>query len=140
MESLVQALVGLLFATLTATIGYITPKVKTLIKAHTNAKTAEIATKALDGLTKIAESVVSDFNQRVVYDMKSKQTWTPTLAQKIKADAVTAVKDQGASFIQLSSQSDKEIESLISSLIEQAVTNTKTVTPSQPTSDTTEQK
>lgn len=122
---LVQALGGLLFATLTAAISYITPKVKGLIKAHTSAKTASIAADALDNITKIAESVVSDFNQRIVNDMKSKGAWTPQLAEQVKADAVDAVKAQAASFIKLAGKTTGEVEALISTLIEQAVSKAK---------------
>lgn len=122
---LIQALGGLLFATLTAAIGVITPKIKGLIQAHTSAKTATVATDALDGLTKIAESVVSDFNQRIVNDTKSKGAWTSQLAEQVKDDAVAAVKAQGASFIKLSSKTSDQIDSLISTLIEQAVAKAK---------------
>jgi hypothetical protein len=122
---LVQALGALLFATLTAAIGYITPKIKALIQAHTSAKTAVVATDALDGLTKIVVSVVSDFNQRIVDDTKSKGAWTPQLAEQVKDDAVAAVKAQGASFIKLSGKTSDEIDSLVSTLIEQAVAKAK---------------
>jgi hypothetical protein len=122
---LIQALGGLLCATATAGIGVITPEVKKLIKSHTTAKNATIANDALDGLTKIVESVVSDFNQRIVNDSKTKGAWTPAQAAQTKVDAMAAVKEQGASFIKLSSQSGKEIESMISTLIEQAVAKAK---------------
>lgn len=122
---LIQALGGLLFAMLTAAIGVITPKVKGLIQAHTSAKTAVIANDAIDGLTKIAVSVVSDFNQRIVNDMKSKGAWTPQLAEQVKEDAVAAVKSQGASFIKLSGKTSDQIESLVSTLVEQAVAKAK---------------
>jgi hypothetical protein len=122
---LIQALAGLLFATLTTAIGVITPKIKGLIQAHTSAKTAAVANDALDGLTKIAVSVVSDFNQRIVNDTKSKGAWTPQLAEQVKDDAVAAVKAQGAAFIKLSGKTSDEIDSLVSTLVEQAVSKAK---------------
>lgn len=129
----VQALGGLLCATATAGIGVITPKIKKLIVSHTTAKNATIANDALDGLTKIVESVVTDFNQRVVTDVKAKGGWTSELADQIKNDAIDAIKEQGASFIKISGQSGKEIESMISTLIEQAVSKAKAVSTAQTT-------
>lgn len=122
---LVQALGGLLCATTTTGIGVIIPKIKKFLEAHTTAKDAAIAGNALDGLSKITESVVSDFNQRIVNDVKTKGGWTPELAEQIKTDALSAVKEQGASFIVLAGNTTDEIEPLISSLIEQAVAKAK---------------
>jgi hypothetical protein len=121
----VQTLGGLLSVTATTAIGIITPKIKKLIESHTSAKNATIANDALDGLTKIVESVVSDFNQRIVADVKSKGGWTPELAAQTKLDALAAVKAQGASFIAFVGKSKEEAESLISTLIEQAVAKAK---------------
>lgn len=121
----VQALSGLLYAAATAGIGIITPKIKKLIESHTTAKNATIANDAIDGLTKIVESVVSDFNQRIVTDVKAKGGWTPELAEQIKNDAIDAVKEQGAAFIKLSGQTANDVEALISTLIEQAVSKAK---------------
>jgi hypothetical protein len=121
----VQALGGLLFATVTAGIGAVTPKVRKYLESHTTAKTAAVAGNVLDGLSKIAESVVSDFNQRIVNDSKSKQAWSPQLAEQVKADAVAAVKSQGEPFIKLMGKTAGDIESLISSLIEQEVSKAK---------------
>jgi ribosome-binding protein aMBF1 (putative translation factor) len=122
---LVQALGGLLSVTATAAIGAITPKIKKLIESHTTAKNATIANDSIDGLSKIVESVVSDFNQRIVTDVKAKGGWTPELAQQIKNDAIDAVKEQGVAFIKLSGQTAKDVEALISTLIEQAVSKAK---------------
>jgi hypothetical protein len=128
---LVQALGGLLSITATTAIGIITPKIKKLIESHTTAKNATIANDAIDGLTKIVESVVSDFNQRIVTDVKSKGGWTPELAGQIKNDAIDAIKEQGVSFIKISGQSGKEIDSMISTLIEQAVAKAKSASTAQ---------
>lgn len=119
---LVQALGGLLCAAVTAGISAVTPKVRKYLESHTTAKTAAIATDAIDGLTKIVESVVTDFNQRIVNDAKTKQAFTDDLAEQTKKDAVAAIKAQGAPFIKLLSG---DVESLISSLIEQAVSKQK---------------
>jgi hypothetical protein len=121
----VQALSGLLYASGTAAIAVVTPKIKEFVKAHTKEKTAAVVNNAIDGLSKIAESVVSDFNQRIVNDAKTKQALTPELAEQVKADAIAAVKLQGASFIKLLNKSAGDIESLISTLIEQAVAKVK---------------
>lgn len=121
----IQALEGLLFATVTAGIGAVTPKVRKYLESHTTAKTAAVAGDVLDGLSKIAESVVSDFNQRIVNDAKTKQAWTPQLAEQVKADAVAAVKAQAAPFINLVDKTAGNVEDLISTLIEQAVAKAK---------------
>jgi ribosome-binding protein aMBF1 (putative translation factor) len=122
---LVQAFGGLLCASVTAGIGVITPKIKKFLETHTTAKTATVANNVLDGLSKITESVVSDFNQRVVNDSKSKGAWTPQLAEQIKMDAVAAIKNQGSSFIRLAEKTAGDMEPLISTLIEQAVSKAK---------------
>jgi hypothetical protein len=121
----VQALSGLLYASATAGIAVVTPKIKDFLNTHTTAKTAAVASDVFDGLSKIAESVVSDFNERIVNDAKSKQAWTPELAQQVKVDAVAAVKAQGQPFIKLIDKSAGDVESLISTLIEQAVAKAK---------------
>ncbi|NRD80260.1 hypothetical protein HPT25_23340 [Bacillus sp. BRMEA1] len=118
----VQALGGLLCATTTAGIGVITPKIKKFLESHITAKNATVANDAIDGLSKIVESVVSDFNQRIVNDAKSKQALTPELAAQTKNDAIAAVKSQGSQFIKLI---DGDAEALISTLIEQAVSKAK---------------
>jgi hypothetical protein len=121
----VQALGGLFYATVTAGIGVVTPKVRKYLESHTTAKTATIATDVFDGLSKITESVVTDFNQRIVNDAKSKQAWTPQLAEQVKADAVDAVKAQGSAFVSLAQKTAGDVEPLISTLIEQAVAKAK---------------
>jgi hypothetical protein len=118
----VQALGGLFFATVSAGIGAVTPKIRKLIESHTTAKTATVANDAIAGLTKIVESVVADFNQRIVSDVKAKGGWTPELADQVKKDAEAAVKSQGAQFIKYI---DGDTEALISTLIEQAVSKQK---------------
>lgn len=122
---LVQALAGLMLAVITTGIGIITPKVKRFLETHTTAKTAAVAEGVFNGLTRIAESVVSDFNQRIVIDTKTKGAWTAELAEQIKADAVAAVKAQGSSFVSLAGKTAGDVESLISTLIEQAVSKAK---------------
>lgn len=124
----VEALSGLLYASATAGIAVITPKIKDFIKAHTKEKTTAIACNALDGLSKIAQSVVTDFNQRIVVDSKSNkvmQKWTPELAEQIKKDAVAAVLSQGSAFVNLIGKTAEDTEPLISTLIEQAVLKSK---------------
>jgi hypothetical protein len=109
----IQALSALVYIVAIAGIGIITPKVKKFLETHIDAKTAAVASEGLDELTKITESVVTDFNNRLVNDAKSKQAWTPQLAEIVKNDALSSVKTQ--------------IEPLLSTLIEQAVTKAKEV-------------
>jgi hypothetical protein len=124
----VEALSGLLYASATAGIAVITPKIKDFVKAHTKEKTVTVAFNALDGLAKIAQSVVTDFNQRIVANAKANkamQAWTPELAKQIKKDAVAAVLSQGSCFIKLFDKTSEEMVPLISVLIEQAVSKSK---------------
>src|SRR5579875_302281 len=121
----VEALSGLLYASATAGIAVITPKIKNFILAHTQEKTAAVANNAIDGLSKIAMSVVADFNQRIVADTKADKAWTPELAEKIKKDAIAAVKSQGGPFIQLIGTTEDDVVNLISTLIEHAVSQGK---------------
>lgn len=120
-----QAISGVLTAVIAGGIGIIGPSVKRLIKAHTTAKQSAIANNVVDGLSKISESVVSDFNQRIVLDAKKSNGWTPQLAAQTKIDAVEAVKAQGAAFIDLANQSAGDLEPMIGTLIEKAVSNLK---------------
>lgn len=122
---LIQALSGLLYAAATAAISVMTANIKNFIKAHTQEKKAAVARNAIEGLSKIAESVVADFNQRIVKDVKAKKAWTPELAEQVKRDAVAAVKSQGSAFILLIGKNDKDVEPLISTLIEQAISKRK---------------
>jgi hypothetical protein len=94
-------------------ITYVTPKIKEFLEVHIDAKNAPAVNSTLDEITKVAESVVTDFNNRLVNDAKSKQAWTPQLAEIVKNDALSSVKTQ--------------IEPLLSTLIEQAVTKSKEV-------------
>ncbi|NRD79714.1 hypothetical protein HPT25_20340 [Bacillus sp. BRMEA1] len=121
----VEALSGLLYTAATAGIAVITPKIKNFIHAHTQEKTAAVASNAIDGLAKIADSVVADFNQRIVTDIKAKQAWSPEFAEQVKKDAMAAVKSQGSSFIQLLNKTEADVEPLISTLIEHAVSKGK---------------
>lgn len=118
----VQALGGILAATVTTGIGIITPKIKKFLESHTTAKNAAVVNDSIDGLTKIVESVVADFNQRIVSDVKTKGGWTPELAVQTKKDAIAAVKAQGSQFIKLINSNAEE---LISTLIEQSVAKAK---------------
>jgi hypothetical protein len=106
----IQALSALVYIVAIAGITYVTPKIKQFLEVHTNAKTASTVT---DEFSTIAESVVNDFNNRIVNDAKARQAWNPQLAQTIKNDAIASVKTQ--------------IEPLLSTLIEQAVSKAKEV-------------
>lgn len=112
-SQLIQALSALAYIVAIAGITYVTPKIKEFLEVHIDAKNVPVVNSTLDEITKVAESVVTDFNNRLVNDAKSKQAWTPQLAEIVKNDALSSVKTQ--------------IEPLLSTLIEQAVTKAKEV-------------
>lgn len=97
-------------------ITYVTTKV---VPKYIHSKTAQ---NAIDGLASIAQSVVADFDQRVVADAKKNGAFTPQLAAAVKEDAIKAVMSQGANLVKLAQKSVGDVQQLVSSLIEQAVT------------------
>jgi hypothetical protein len=115
---IVQGVLGLLSLLVSAGVTYFAPKLKALFHSAT-------ANRVIDGLSSIAESVVQDLNQRVVADAKANGVWTPELAQAIKADAVQAVKDQGAALVKLGQDVLGDVDGLISTLVEHAVAKAK---------------
>jgi len=118
---IVQALLGLLVAGVTAAVGVLLPKVQKFFTAHTGAAHATQANAIVSGLGSIAESVVQDFNQRIVTDAKKNGVWGAQLASSVKKDAVAAVLDQGANLVALGGKVLGNAEGLVSSLVEQAV-------------------
>ncbi len=122
---IVQGLAGLLTAVVTGVVAYALPKAKMWLTHHTNVQQAQLATTVLNGLGRIADGVVSSFNQSVVSDAKATGKWTPELAAQVKADAVKAVQAQGAALIQLGSNVIGNVPQVIGSLVEQAVVANK---------------
>ena len=122
---IVQDAMGLLSLVVTAGLAYFTPKLKTLIEHHTNAQRANVANSVINGLSNIATSVVKNFNQTVVESAKKSDGWTPLFALQVKQDAINAVKSQGAALIQLGNGVLGDVDNLVSSLVEQAVVNSK---------------
>lgn len=120
-NQIVQAVTGLLAASVTAAIAYVSPRAKRWIATHTTAKAAGVAMTVIDGISTIADGVVADFNQRVVADAKAAGTWSPALAASVKQDAVKAVLSQGAYLVTLGQNVVGDMEGLVSSKIEQAV-------------------
>lgn len=120
-QQIVQALLGLLSVVVTAGLGYFAPRLKTIVAAHLNANTAQVANHVIDGLGKIAQAVVQDFNQRVVSDAKAQGVFNAQLAAAVKQDAVNAVKSQGAALLALGQGSIGDVDGLIGSLVEHAV-------------------
>ena len=112
-SQLIQALSALVYIVAIAGITYVTPKIKRFLEVHIDAKNVPVVESTVDEISKVAESVVNDFNNRIVNDTKSRQAWNPQLAQTIKNDAIASVKTQ--------------IEPLLSTLIEQAVSKAKEV-------------
>ena len=123
----VQDLAGLLAATLTAGVAYLSVKAKAWLHAHTNAQVATTGTSVVDGLSKIVDSVVQDFNSTVVNDAKLNGTWTAAMGAQVKQDAIAAVKSQGANLLALGQSTVGNVDSLIGSLIQQFVTKHKLV-------------
>lgn len=115
---------------------YVTTKV---VPKYFHSKTAQ---NAIDGLASISQSVVADFNQRVVADAKKNGVFTPQLAASVKQDAVKAVMSQGSNLVKLAQKSVGDVQQLVSSLIEQAVTRDHIPSPEvkrQPSSELAKQ-
>jgi len=126
---IVQALLGLLVAGVTAAVGALVPRARTFFAAHTSAAHATQANAVIAGLGSIAESVVQDFNQRIVTDAKKNGVWGAQLASSVKRDAVAAVMDQGANLVALGGKVLGNAEGLVGVLVEQAVAKFHVTTP-----------
>lgn len=120
-----SAVLSLLVAGVGALITAFVPKIKLAADKHLSSSQADIANKVLDGLSSIAETVVADFNQRVVADAKAKGAFTSELAARVKDDAVKSVIAQAPELISLGEQAIGNIKALIPQLIEQAVLKAK---------------
>lgn len=118
---ILESLLSLLTMVVGSLLSILMPKIKLSIDAHLTAKQALIANHVMDGLGTIAEAVVQDFNQRIVQDAKKHGVFTPMLAASIKKDAVAAVMAQSQALYALGSHTLGDVESLIGSLVEQAV-------------------
>jgi hypothetical protein len=118
---ILQAALSIIVLLVGGLISAFVPKLKKTIDTHLGLRQAAIAKHVVDGLAQIAEAVVSDFNQRVVADAKENGVFTPQLASSIKADAIEAVLQQGATLAQLGEDVLGDMRSLVSTLVEQAV-------------------
>lgn len=125
-----QGVLSLVTLAIGVALSVLTPKLKTLVDRHVDAKKAQIANTVIDGLAKVAEGVVNEFNQKVVGDAKAHGLFTPQLQQSVKADAVAAVMSQAGALVALGKQVVGEVEPLIGSLIEKAVVEAKSNTQS----------
>ena len=135
---IVQDLAGLLMAVVTAGVGYLGVKAKAWLHSHTNAQVAATGNSVIDGLSKIVDSVVQDFNSTVVNDAKLKGSWTPAMGAQVKQDAIAAVKSQASNLLALGQSTLGNVDSMIGSLIEQFVAKHKlTVTSATPPTPTT---
>ena len=124
-QQLVDALSGLLMAVATAVVTYVSVKFRQWSAAHLSASNAATANHVIDGLGKIAEATVQDFNQRVVNDAKEYGVFTPALAAAVKADAVTAIKIQVSPLLALAGDTIGDVDNLISNLVERHVVASK---------------
>jgi hypothetical protein len=120
-----DALLSLLVIVVGAVISIFVPKIKAVVDKHLTAKEAQIFNHVVDGLAVIANAVVQQFNQTVVHDAKAAGKFDAALAQKVKADAIDAVKKQGSTLIELGKSVVTDVDGLISSLIEEAVAHNK---------------
>lgn len=120
-----KILEGLLSA-LTVVVGTVVttygPRLKHWMDRHLNAKEATMADHVISGLGNISEAVVQQFNQSVVADAKANGNFNEAYAKKIKEAAVAAVKSQGANLVALGNDVLGNVDALIGSLIEKAVT------------------
>ena len=124
-SQIVQGLVGLLTAAVTAAVAYLAPKAKTWVQTHVAGTQAVVANTVIDGLSQIADSVVQNFNQQVVDNAKANGTWNAALGAQIKAEAVKAVQSQGSALVALGKTVVGDVQGLVGSLVEQAVANNK---------------
>lgn len=115
---IVHALTGLLALTVSVGVAY----VGKYVKAHFHSQAFDSAVGALG---KIANATVADFNQRVVNSAKAGGVFTQAMADKVKQDAVAAVKQQGSPLLKVVSKDVSSVNGLISSLIEQSVVANK---------------
>lgn len=118
---ILESLLSLLTVVIGSLISAFVPKIKKSVDAHLTAKQALIANHVINGLATISEAVVMDFNQRIVSDAKTNGVFTPQLAASVKKDAVAAVMSQSEALRSLGTSTLGDVESLIGSLIEQAV-------------------
>lgn len=102
-----------------AGVTYVTTKV---VPKYVHSKTAQ---NAIDGLANIANAVVQNFNQTVVDDAKKTGVFNAQLASQVKKDAVTAVLSQGSNLVKLAQKSVGDVQSLVETLVEQAVAGNK---------------
>ncbi|WP_026961874.1 hypothetical protein [Alicyclobacillus herbarius] len=118
---ILESLLSLFTVLIGAGISALAPRLKRIVSAHASGKEAQLASQVIDGLSAIAEAVVQEFNQKVVSDAKKAGVFTPSLAQSVKQDAVSAVLSQAGPLLSLGEQVIGDIPGLVSSLIEQAV-------------------
>jgi hypothetical protein len=118
---ILQAITGLFMMGIVSGIGYLVPKTKQWMNAHTSAKTTLAANSAIDGLSKIAEATVHKLNQTIVTETKQHGVWNPQLAQQIKSDAVQSVMAQAGNLVALAEGSVGNVQDLVDTLVEQAV-------------------
>ena len=119
--TLLQGLLSLFVVLIGALLSAFIPKLKQMVDAHLSAKQALVANQVMDGLAKISEAVVQDFNQRVVADAKANGVFSPLVAASVKKDAVNAVMSQSGALRTLGSSTLGDVEGIIGSLIEQVV-------------------
>ncbi|AFK87690.1 hypothetical protein Tsac_2837 [Thermoanaerobacterium phage THSA-485A] len=119
----VQALLGLLVVVVGTAIVRGIPLLEAYLDKKIGTQQAEMANKVIDGLSTIVSAVVQQFNQTVVEDAKKEGKFDAALAAKVKADAINAVKAQGANLVALGKNCLGDVEKLIDNLIEQEVAN-----------------
>jgi triphosphoribosyl-dephospho-CoA synthetase len=120
-----ETLLSLLVLVVGTVITTFVPKIKAVVDKHLTAKEAQIFNHVVDGLAVIANAVVQQINQTVVRDAKAAGKFDAALAQKVREDAIAAVKQQGSALIDLGKHVVADVDGLIASLIEEAVAHNK---------------
>lgn len=124
-QQIVTGLSGLLFASLTAGIAWLSTKAKNYVSLKLKGQSAQNANHVIATLSQISNAVVQKFNNEVVSQAKQQGFFNDALASKVKGDACDAVKAQAGSLIALASESFGDVDALISTLIEKHVAENK---------------
>lgn len=119
------AVLSLFVTGIGALIAAYVPKLKAIVDKHLTSKQADVAKTVIDGLSSIVQTVVADFDQRVVSDAKKNGVFTPELAANVKDAAVKAVIAQAPNLIALGQTAIGDVQALIPQLVEQAVAKAK---------------
>ena len=120
-----QDVLSLAVVVIGSLISALAVRARTWIANHMKAQTAATANTVVDALSKITNSVVQDFEANVVQSAKQNGLFTKEMAKQVKSDAMNAIKAQSGGLVSLGNNVLGDIDSLISSQIEQAILQRK---------------